>query len=105
MTNNKISNGYEDIKVDVVDYVKDIAKHAWDCYKMTWSDLQDVEYDVNNPKVQEAVRNIMFYRALPMPREQANITFKISNVSRVCWLKLLDKVLVDLMWSHKCLSR
>ena len=83
MTNNKISNGYEDIKVDVVDYVKDIAKHAWDCYKMTWSDLQDVEYDVNNPKVQEAVRNIMFYRALPMPREQANITFKISNVSRV----------------------
>ena len=36
MTNNKISNGYEDIKVDVVDYVKDIAKHAWDCYKMTW---------------------------------------------------------------------
>ena len=82
MTNN-ISKGYEDIKVDVVDYVKDIARHAWDCYKMTWRDLQDVEYDASNPKVQEAVRNIMFYRALPMPREQANITFKISNVSRV----------------------
>lgn len=80
---NNISKGYEDIKVDVVDYVKDIAKHAWDCYKMTWRGLQNVEYDVNDPRVQEAVRNIMFYRALPMPREQANITFKIQNVSRV----------------------
>lgn len=80
---NNISKGYEDIKVDVVDYVKDIAKHAWDCYKMTWRGLQNVEYDVNDPRVQEAVRNIMYYRALPMPREQANITFKIQNVSRV----------------------
>lgn len=80
---NKISKGYEDIKVDVIDYVKDIAKHAWDCYKMTWRGLQNVEYDVNDHRVQEAVRNIMFYRALPMPREQANITFKIQNTSRV----------------------
>lgn len=80
---NNISKGYEDIKVDVIDYVKDIAKHAWDCYKMTWRGLQNVEYDVNDPRVQEAVRNIMFYRALPMPREQANITFKIQNTSRV----------------------
>ena len=80
---NNISKGYEDIKVEVIDYVKDIAKHAWDCYKMTWRGLQNVEYDVNDPRVQEAVRNIMFYRALPMPREQANITFKISNTSRV----------------------
>ena len=80
---NNISKGYEDIKVDVVDYVKDIAKHAWDCYKMTWRGLQNVEYDVNDPRVQEAVRNIILYRALPMPREQANITFKIQNVSRV----------------------
>lgn len=80
---NNISKGYEDIKVDVVDYVKDIAKHAWDCYKMTWRGLQNVEYDVNDLRVQEAVRNIILYRALPMPREQANITFKIQNVSRV----------------------
>ena len=80
---NNISKGYEDITVEVVDYVKNIAEHAWDCYKMTWRGLQNVKYDVNDPRVQEAVRNIMFYRALPMPREQANITFKISNVSRV----------------------
>lgn len=80
---NNVSKGYEDITVEVVDYVKNIAEHAWDCYKMTWRGLQNVKYDVNDPRVQEAVRNIMFYRALPMPREQANITFKISNVSRV----------------------
>jgi len=78
-----ISKGYSDISVDVIDYVKDIARHAWDCYKMTWRGLQNVEYDVNNPKVREAIFNIIKYRALPMPREQANITFKINNASRV----------------------
>ena len=36
---NKISNGYEDISVEVIDYVTDIAKHTWNCYRMTWKDL------------------------------------------------------------------
>lgn len=78
-----ISNGYEDIQVDVVDYVKDIAKHAWNCYRMTWNDLQNVEYDPDDVRVQEGVYNIIKFRALPMPREQANITFRIKNVSRI----------------------
>lgn len=78
-----ISNGYEDIKVSVIDYNTSIAKHAWDCYKMTWPSLQNVEYDSNNPKVIDAVTNIIKFRALPMPREQAILTFKIENVSRV----------------------
>lgn len=81
MTN--ISNGYEDIKVSVIDYNTTIAKHAWDCYKMTWTSLQNVEYDPSDPRVVEAVNNIMRFRALPMPREQAILTFKIENVSRV----------------------
>ncbi len=78
-----ISNGYEDIKVSVVDYNTDIARHAWDCYKMTWTSLQNVDYDPNDPRVIEAVTNIIKFRALPMPREQAILTFKIENVSRV----------------------
>lgn len=81
---NKVSKGYEDISVEVIDYNMNIAKHAWDCYKMTWNDLQDIEYDPNNRNVKDAVRNIMLFRALPMPREQAIITFKINNISRVC---------------------
>lgn len=80
---NNISKGYEDIKVSVVDYNTNIAKHAWDCYKMTWTSLQNVEYDPNDPRVIEAVTNIIKFRALPMPREQAILTFKIENVSRV----------------------
>lgn len=83
MSKPKISKGYEDIHVDVVDYVQNIAEHAWDCYKMTWRNLQDVKYDPNDKRVKTAINNIIRYRALPMPREQANITFKISNVSRV----------------------
>ena len=59
-----ISNGYEDIKVSVVDY-------------------KNVDYDPNDPRVIEAVTNIIKFRALPMPREQAILTFKIENVSRV----------------------
>lgn len=78
------SAGYKDIDVSVVDYNKNIAKHAWDCYKMTWRELQDIEYDVNNPTVRESIRNIIEFKALPMPREQALMTFRIDNASRVC---------------------
>ena len=79
-----ISKGYENISVEVIDYNMNIAKHAWDCYKMTWNDLQDIEYAPDNHHVKEAVRNIMLFRALPMPREQAIMTFKVNNISRVC---------------------
>lgn len=85
---NKISNGYEDISVEVIDYVTDIAKHTWNCYRMTWKDLQNVEYDPTNPKVIEAVNNVIRMRALPVPREHANITFRINNISRVCLAQL-----------------
>ena len=80
---DNISKGYEDIKVSVINYNMNIAKHAWDCYKMTWTSLQDVEYDSTDARVVEAVNNIIRFRALPMPREQAILTFKIENVSRV----------------------
>ena len=84
MKPDNISKGYEDIKVSVINYNMNIAKHAWDCYKMTWTSLQDVEYDPTDARVVEAVNNIIRFRALPMPREQAIITFRINNISRVC---------------------
>ena len=78
------SNGYEDISVSIVDYSKDIAKHAWNCYRMTWHELQDIEYDPQSLVVSSAINDIIAFRALPMPREQALITFRINNISRVC---------------------
>jgi len=78
------SKGYEDISVEVIDYNKDLARHAWNCYRMTWKELQNVEYDVNNERIEQAINDIITYRALPMPREQAIITFRINNISRVC---------------------
>lgn len=83
-----ISKGYENISVEVIDYNMNIAKHAWDCYKMTWNDLQDIEYDPDNHNVKKAIRNIILLRALPMPREQAIITFRVNNISRVCLAQL-----------------
>src|SRR5574344_561503 len=80
----KISNGYEDISVELIDYNMNIAEHAWNCYKMTWNDLQEVEYNPDYECVKEAVYNIIKLRALPMPREQAIMTFKVNNISRVC---------------------
>lgn len=79
----RISNGYEDISVELIDYTKGIAKHAWNCYRMTWKELQNVEYDPNDERVKEGVYNIIRMRALPVPREQANMTFRINNVSRI----------------------
>lgn len=78
------SKGYEDISVEVIDYNKDLARHAWNCYRMTWRELQNVEYDCNNERIKKAITDIALYRALPMPREQAIITFRINNISRVC---------------------
>lgn len=81
---NNISKGYSDISAEVIDYNQDIARHAWNCYRMTWKHLQNVEYDVNNEDVKKAVDNIIKFKALPMPREQAIMTFRINNISRVC---------------------
>lgn len=80
----KYSIGYEDINARVIDYNKDIARHAWDCYKMTWHNLQDISYNPDNIEIQNAIHNIIEFKALPMPREQAIITFRIDNISRVC---------------------
>ena len=81
---NNISKGYSDISVEVIDYNQEIARHAWNCYRMTWKHLQNIEYDENNEDVKRAVDNIIKFKALPMPREQAVITFRINNISRVC---------------------
>ena len=82
------SAGYANINVEVIDYNKDIAKHAWNCYRMTWRELQNVEYDSTDERVQEAIFNIIKFKALPMPREQALMTFRINNISRVCLAQL-----------------
>lgn len=84
----KVSMGYEDISVEVIDYNMNLAEHAWNCYRMTWKNLQDVKYDVKNKEVQKAIQNITLFRALPMPREQAIITFRVNNISRVCLAQL-----------------
>lgn len=85
---NNISNGYENITVEVIDYNKQLAEHAWNCYRMTWKKLQNVSYDENNTDVIDAINNIIEMKALPMPREQALITFRINNISRVCLAQL-----------------
>lgn len=83
-----VSFGYEDISVEVIDYNKDLARHAWNCYRMTWKELQNVEYDCNDERVRNAITDIVMYRALPMPREQGIITFRINNISRICLAQL-----------------
>lgn len=79
-----ISNGYENITVDVVDYNMNIAEHIWNCNKMTWKELQDVPYDVENSKICEMIFDVAYNKALPMAKEQALITFRMNNISRIC---------------------
>ena len=85
---NNISNGYEDITVEVIDFNEHIAEHIWNCYRMTWKHLQNIPYNVNNKDVQKAIDDVIYMKALPMPREQALITFRINNISRVCLAQL-----------------
>lgn len=79
-----ISNGYEDISVELIDYNRELAEHAWNCYRMTWHELQNVKFDIKDKRVCKAIDDIIKFRALPMPREQAIMTFRINNISRVC---------------------
>ena len=95
---NTYSNGYEDISVEVIDFNMDIARHAWNCYRMTWKELQNVEYNMNDPRCIEALTNIVKMRALPMPREQALITLYVL-------LRLQDNVKLHSMSSLKCQDR
>lgn len=81
---NNISKGYENISVELIDYNENIAEHAWNCYRMTWKHLQDIPYEYSRDCVQECLQDIINMRALPMPREQAIMTFRINNISRVC---------------------
>ena len=81
---NNISKGYEDINVSVVDYNTSIAEHIWNCNKMTWKKLQNIPYDCNNSDIEKMVLDVAMGKALPMAREQAIITFRLNNISRVC---------------------
>ena len=83
-----VSKGYECISVQVVDYNMKLAKHAWECYQMTWHELQNKQYNNRQPYVIKAIDDIIKFRALPMPRGQAIITFRINNISRVCLAQL-----------------
>ena len=56
---NKISNGYENISVEIIDYNKELAKHAWNCYRMTWKELQNVKYDENDDRIKQAINDII----------------------------------------------
>lgn len=81
---NNISKGYEDINVSVVDYNTSIAEHIWNCNKMTWKKLQNITYDCNNSDIEKMILNVAMGKALPMAREQAILTFRLNNISRVC---------------------
>lgn len=85
---NNISNGYEDISVEIVDYNQSIAKHIWDCGKMTWKRLQNTAYNSADKDIKTYIDDVIERKALPMPREQALITFRINNISRVCLAQL-----------------
>lgn len=85
---NTISKGYENISVEVIDYNMKLAKHAWECYRMTWHELQNKKYNRKQKYVIKAIDDIIKFRALPMPREQAIMTFRINNISRVCLAQL-----------------
>lgn len=80
----KIVAGYKAVKVTLNDISLNVAKSFWDAYKMTWVQLQDVEYDHTNPEIRQACINVVNNFALPTPKESVKFNFRIENISRVC---------------------
>lgn len=84
MSRKKICNGYEAVKVTLNSFTKNIGKLIWDAYKMTWCDLQDIEYDPKNEVIRKACFDVIRNKALPTPKESIEFNFRIDNLSRVC---------------------
>lgn len=79
-----ICNGYEAVNVTLNSFTKNIGKLIWDAYKMTWNDLQDIDYDPKNETVRKACFDVIRNKALPTPKESIEFNFRIDNLSRVC---------------------
>lgn len=84
MKREKIAKGYEKIDVSLNNITLKIAENLWNAYKMTWTSLQDINYDSENPIIIKACNDIIDNKALPTPKESINFNFKIENISRVC---------------------
>lgn len=78
-----IQNGYKGIDVTILGYTKHPAKTMWDMLKQTWIELQDVPYDVSNPKVREFIEGSLEKRLNPTPQETIMIQAVFHNISRV----------------------
>ncbi len=78
-----IQKGYKGIDVEIINYTKHPAKTMWDMLKQTWIELQDVEYDVNNPTVVEFIQGSVGRRLNPTPQETVLIQAVFKNISRV----------------------
>lgn len=78
-----VQKGYKGIDASIINYTKHPAKVMWDMLKQTWIDLQDVEYDVNNPKVREFIIGSVEKRLNPTPQETILIQAVFHNISRV----------------------
>lgn len=80
---NGIQNGYKGIDVTILSYTKHPAKTMWDMLKQTWIELQNVPYDVDDPKVREFIIGSVEKRLNPTPQETVLIQAVFHNISRV----------------------
>lgn len=84
MDRKKFTNGYEAITVELTNFRYAIGRLLWNTYRMTWSSLQEKEYDPNDEVVRNACFDIIRGNALPTPKESIDFNFVIKNISRVC---------------------
>lgn len=75
--------GYKGIDIELINYTKNPAKIMWDMLKQTWITLQDIEYDVNNPVVEEFIQGSLDKKLNPVPQETIMIQAIFKNISRV----------------------
>lgn len=78
-----IQNGYKGIGVEIIGYTKHPAKVMWDMLKQTWIELQDVEYNPENPIVRDFIMGSLEKRLNPTPQETITIQAVFKNISRV----------------------
>lgn len=79
-----VTEGYKNIKCEIISYTKNPAKIIWDMLKQTWRNLQDVEYNPNNIIVNKFIQESLEKRLNPAPQEALMFQVVFKNISRVC---------------------
>ena len=77
------TKGYSALEVALTKLEPEPFSLIWRWFRQTWLSLQDKPYDANDYECRHAVSDVLANLALPVPKEQLAVEFRIKGLSRV----------------------